>query len=135
MVIESREGSLFIAIGDVVGHGIGAALLMATARANLRALCSLESDLEAVTDGLNRFLERDMDEEKFMTMFVGHLDYDSHRLEFSNAGHDNPVHYSARHGTTTDLESTGLPLGIFPEFPYGKGAVALEPGEAQELGE
>lgn len=129
--IETDTGSLFLTIGDVVGHGIGAALLMATARANLRALCSVQTELQGVIESLNRFLENDMDEEQFMTMFVGRLDLTTHRLEFVNAGHDKPIVYRAARRSTECLDTTGLPLGVFAEAPYDVDSVApLEVGDA-----
>ncbi|MBI4601082.1 MAG: SpoIIE family protein phosphatase [Planctomycetes bacterium] len=124
------ERACFV-IGDVSGHGIGAALLMATGRANLRALLSVKEDLKDVMDRLNDLLSRDMDAEKFMTLFLGCLDHRRHQLHFVNAGHDQPLLCRARDGGVQDLETTGVPLGMMPGWSYDLGpAVDLAPGDA-----
>jgi len=116
------EGRAAFAIGDVSGHGIGAALLMATGRANLRALLSVKSDLKEVMDRLNCLLEEDMDTEKFMTMFLGSIDHREHTITYVNAGHDQPLFFQARQSRVHELESTGLPLGMMPDWSYDLGA-------------
>jgi sigma-B regulation protein RsbU (phosphoserine phosphatase) len=118
------------AIGDVSGHGIGAALLMATGRANLRALLSVKSDLKEVMDRLNDLLARDMDDDKFMTLFVGSLNFRSHEVTFVNAGHDQPLLFRSASGKVEDLDTTGLPLGMMPAWSYDIRDVApLAPGD------
>jgi serine phosphatase RsbU (regulator of sigma subunit) len=123
-------GRLAIAIGDVSGHGIGAALLMATGRANLRALLSVKDELREVMERLNALLENDMDTAKFMTLFVARLDPSTSSLAYVNAGHDPPLLYRAATGSVAELEASGIPLGMFPEYAYGLVEVAkLEPGD------
>ncbi len=117
-------------IGDVSGHGIGAALLMASGRANLRALLSVKTDLKEVMDRLNDLLAKDMDDEKFMTLFVGGLNYRDHNVAFVNAGHDQPLLFRRASKSVQDLDSTGLPLGMMPGWSYDVGnAGSLEPGD------
>ncbi len=110
--IPMGEEDLVAVIGDVSGHGIGAALLMATGRANLRALCSIGRGIREVMPALDALLERDMDVEKFMTLFLGNLNHRRHELTYLNAGHDKPLLYRAGAKDVRELASTGLPLGI-----------------------
>jgi sigma-B regulation protein RsbU (phosphoserine phosphatase) len=123
--IRPDDKTLYVIVGDVVGHGIGAALLMATARANLRALCSLpgsviEHGAKEIVESLNSLLMEDMDERTFMTFFLARMDLETFAIDFVNAGHDNPVVASA--GEASDLEATGIPLGIM-DLGYEGGKV------------
>lgn len=111
---------LDLVIGDVSGHGIGSALLMATGRASLRSILqsSSRSDLGVVVGILNDLLEHDMDESHFMTFFLARMEPGGSRLEFVSAGHDQPLIYRAGSGDIESLESSGMPLGLFPDQDY-----------------
>jgi sigma-B regulation protein RsbU (phosphoserine phosphatase) len=113
-LISLPEPRTAFAVGDVSGHGIGAALLMATGRASLRALLSVKDESpREVLNCLNVLLGHDLlDMEMFMTMFVSFLDYERHELSYVNAGHDRPLFYRADAGVVTQLGSSGIPLGL-----------------------
>lgn len=130
--IPMGEEDLVAVIGDVSGHGIGAALLMATGRANLRALCSSGRDIREIMPALDALLERDMDVEKFMTLFLGNINYRRHELTYLNAGHDKPIYYRAGTLDVEELSSTGLPLGILGASGTHTEAapIAVEVGDA-----
>ncbi len=133
-LFELGEGHAAFAIGDVSGHGIGAALLMASGRANLRALLSVKVDLRDVVDRLNDLLARDMDDAMFMTLFLGSLNHRNHVLSFVNAGHDQPILLRRRRGFTEDLDTTGLPVGMMAGWSFEVRSVApLEPGDVLVL--
>ena len=119
-LISLPEPRMAFAVGDVSGHGIGAALLMATGRANLRALLSVKNDRPRdVLNSLNVLLGHDLlDMEMFMTMFVSFLDYERHELAYVNAGHDQPLFYRAEDQAVTQLRSSGIPLGLFHDWEY-----------------
>jgi len=128
---DDRAG---FAIGDVSGHGIGAALLMATGRANLRALLSVKTDLKEVMERLNGLLFEDMDDETFMTLFIGCLNHRGHTVDYVNAGHDQPLLYRRAEKDVTTLTSTGIPLGMLPGSRYGMGvSQRLSPGDVMLL--
>jgi len=120
--------NLALAIGDVTGHGIGSALLMATGRASLRALLSVKKGIKEVAEALDAILEEDMDVERFMTLFLGVLDHRRHVLTFLNAGHDKPILYRKKDGSLEELPSTGTPIGIL-----GKDAQHVE-GSPRAIG-
>jgi sigma-B regulation protein RsbU (phosphoserine phosphatase) len=129
--LDVRPNARGFAIGDVSGHGIGAALLMATGRAYLRTLMSLSADLGDVVGRLNDLLVQDMDAEKFMTLFLAALDPETHTLRYVSAGHDRPLVYRAGDGSVVDLGPTGVPLGMVPGWVYRVGeAISLGPGDA-----
>ncbi len=130
--IYREEQEFDLVIGDVSGHGIGSALLMATGRASLRSIMesSSRSDLSVVIGILNDLLENDMDESHFMTFFLSRMDLKARTLEFVNAGHDQPLIYRKATGEVEELDSTGMPLGLFPDQEYDVQTVdGLHPGD------
>lgn len=128
--VRTREGKLGLAIGDVSGHGIGAALFMATARALLRAFLSTGSDLGRVIGDLNNALERDMGAGKFMTLFYGEIDLAERMLRFVKAGHNEPVIYRAGKDAFEEIDAPGMALGFLRDFEYEvAGPVSLETGD------
>jgi len=115
------RGRLGLAVGDVSGHGIGAALLMASARAALRALLQVEDNPAEVLTRLNNVLVDDMLEDHFMTMFIGVVDLTTRRLRYSLAGHERPLLLRAGADTFDRLEVRSMPLGIVPDFQFAEG--------------
>jgi phosphoserine phosphatase RsbU/P len=129
--LDLPEGRLLVTIGDVSGHGLGSALVMAEARALLRAFTRTLEDLALVMTLLNGFLARDMTGGKFMTLFVGILDPTTGRLQWSSAGHNEPMIWRAKSRTIQQLEATGPVLGVLADLPYSRGEdVVLEVGDA-----
>jgi len=128
--IETGDGDVGIAVGDVSSHGVGPALLMTTARAFLRALIAAGVPVGQILAQLNDFLVDDMGEGRFMTMFYGVLNPKRRELAFSSAGHEPGLILEAASGKFTELDNTGCPLGIMPgtDFPAGP-LVKLAPGD------
>ncbi len=116
------DGSLGIAIGDVSGHGVGPALLMAEARALLRAFAQTEADVSTILSLINRVLVPDVDGDRFITMLLAKLDPRGNTLVFASAGHQTGYLLDAAANMKQSLSSTGIPLGIrndanFPSRP------------------
>jgi PAS domain S-box-containing protein len=124
------DGSLGIAVGDVSGHGVGPALLMAEARAYLRACAAEDADVSSVLARVNRLLIQDIQGDAFITMLLARLAPDARSLVYSSAGHATGYLFDAAGTVKASLPSTGVPLGIESdsEFPLGD-VVALEPGD------
>ena len=123
------DGTLGVVIGDVSGHGMGPALLMASTRAYLHALALTQTDPSAMLALVNQALVDDT-EDQFITLVLARLDPEQRRLTYANAGH-TPGYVLAPDGRVkARLDSTGKPLGILPGevFPCSD-PVALEPGE------
>jgi sigma-B regulation protein RsbU (phosphoserine phosphatase) len=128
--IDLVDGRVGVAIGDVSGHGLGSALVMAEARALLRAFARTLSDLPEIVALMNEFLSRDMTAGKFMTLFLGALDPKTGVLSWCSAGHNPPMHLSVATGKSTDLGATGPVLGIMAGLPFAAGEpVRLAPGD------
>jgi sigma-B regulation protein RsbU (phosphoserine phosphatase) len=122
--IQISDTETAIIVGDVSGHGLGSALVMVSARSSLIGLVEMKLDISEVLYRLNNQLERDMNKatsgsEHFMTLLLGVLDHRSHEFYYTSAGHDPPILYRKEFQVIEELESTGLPLGMFgnSEFP------------------
>ena len=124
-VSDSRLG---LAIADVSGKGIPAALLMAGFRMSLLAEIRNDFAIRAVMRKVNTLLHESMERDKFVTAFYGVLDYKNRMLIFSNAGHNPPILVRADGGIEQLLEG-GVALGVLPDAVYEERPIALNPGD------
>lgn len=116
---ESRHANIAIVVGDVSGHGIPSALLMATARAFIRQRSDLPGELSQVISDVNRQIAGDVEESgQFMTLFYMIVDQDSQCLEWVRAGHEPGIFYDPERDLFEDLAGPGLVLGINSEWNY-----------------
>jgi sigma-B regulation protein RsbU (phosphoserine phosphatase) len=114
-----------IALADVSGKGMSAALLMSATRAILRSVAPLYSSPAETLEHLNRTLTEDFPPGKFVTMVYGILDARSRELTLASAGHLRPLLIN-HHCAFLDLD-TGLPLGLGPSS-YPQRTITLDPG-------
>jgi sigma-B regulation protein RsbU (phosphoserine phosphatase) len=122
-------GTLGVALGDVAGKGLGAALLMAKLQASLRAVAPGCRDLGALGDRLNGILCRDGLENRFATLFYLEAAESGGPgpVRFLNAGHNPPL--LVRASGVEEIASAGLPLGMFPDSTYAEGTLRFDPGD------
>ena len=121
------DGHIGIAIGDVVGKGVAASLLMASVRASLRAYAQDVYDLDEIISRVNIALTRDTLDNEFATVWYGVFDPDSLRLTYCNAGHDPPMLLSQ--GEIHTLDTGGMVVGVQSEAEYDKGLFDMAPGD------
>jgi len=130
LIAELPGDRLGVAIGDVSGHGLQAALVMAEARAYLRAFVRTTTSLTHAMDMINDFLVPDMVGGKFISLFAAVIDTASGETEWCNAGHNPPLLYRARTKTIDELSATGRILGVLPDAAYRAGeTISLEKGD------
>jgi phosphoserine phosphatase RsbU/P len=122
------DNQLGLAIGDVSGKGIAAALLMAAFRASLLAEIRNHYAIRRIFEKVNRLLYESTDTGKFVTAFYGVLDVKNRVFTFSNAGHNPPMLLRAN-GTVEWLTEGGLALGILAEAGYEERPVPLATGD------
>jgi PAS domain S-box-containing protein len=123
----ATDGGVQVALGDVMGKGMSAALLTATVRAALRAVSNLPV-AEAVA-AVNRTLFPDLAASaSFATLFHAHVDAASGVLSYVDAGHGMAFIYR-RDGGVEPLSQRGLALGLLADTCYQEGHTVLEPGE------
>jgi sigma-B regulation protein RsbU (phosphoserine phosphatase) len=110
---------LGVAIGDVSGHGVPAALLMTTARALLRMRSSQPGSTAQVVNSVNRLLTADTYEcGRFMTLFYLNLDQKNRRLHWVRAGHEPGIFYDPATDSFEELLGSGIALGVDAEWQY-----------------
>jgi phosphoserine phosphatase RsbU/P len=127
-VIALDEKRLGICIGDVVGKGITAALLMANLQASFRAFATADASPQDVCTKLNKFLSANLACGKFVTFFYAVLDAEQRTLIYENAGHC-PGLLIRGSGTAELLRGSGAVLGVLPDWIYQDSMVQLEPGD------
>jgi len=130
--IRVSETRLGIAIADVAGKGIPAALLMAGFRMSLLAEIRNEFALRAVMRKVNSLVYESTDRHKFVTAFYGLLDFRNRVFTFSNAGHNPPILLRAD-GTIVNLVDGGVALGVLAEAHYEERPIAVRPGDVLVL--
>ncbi len=129
-LLPQPDGSLYIVVADVAGHGFGSAFVMAETRATLRAYATMIDEMPALLNHLNRTLVGSLGGNRYVTMILAHLDPGSRCLEYASAGHP-PGYLLKRSGALgAVLHSTAPPLGIFEnqDFPAAP-AVSLDEGD------
>ncbi len=115
---EGDNNDVLVVLGDVMGHGVAAAMLMATARGLLRSRVSSEGSLAEFLEHVNALLIPDTGGQRFMTMLLVTINAQSHRLRWASAGHGPPIVYNANSDTFLDIQGGGLPLGLVEESDY-----------------
>jgi sigma-B regulation protein RsbU (phosphoserine phosphatase) len=128
--IQLTPTSLAIAIADISGKGISAALLMASLQASLRSLLlSQGSDQVSTADlvvRLNKHLVRNTGDDRFATFFIAIYDSATRMLRYTNAGHLPSLCISE--GVAAHLDKGGIVLGVVEEYSYEEGIVTVPPG-------
>ena len=124
------DGRLGIAIGDVSGKGVGAALMMASLEASLRALASVVDDPAELMERVNSLVYQASSSNRYATLFYAEYDPASRRLSYVNAGHNPPVVLRNCGGAcqVLRLETGGSVIGLLPQR-YERGVFSHEAGD------
>jgi phosphoserine phosphatase RsbU/P len=129
----SASSRLGIAIGDVSGKGISAALLMASLRASLRGQTLTGFDLAHLVRNVNLLLYDSSDSNRYATFFFAEYDPSTRQLTYVNAGHNAPVVLRRRSEDgqyqILRLEEGGPVVGLMPEVSYQQSSITMEPGD------
>ena len=131
-LIELPTGGLGIAVGDVSGKGMPAALLMANAQASLRRCSEVIYSPKEIVHRINNSLCpicQYIEEHRFITLFYGVLDPGDKKLIYSNAGHNYPLIFRRDESVWNQLESTGMPCGIVEDADYDEAEIDLRSGD------
>jgi serine phosphatase RsbU (regulator of sigma subunit) len=122
------NGKILLALGDVSGKGMPAALAMGAATVLVGMLAEIEGDLATLAGHLHRQLFRSLAPEQFVTMFLGELDPATGHIHYVNAGHEPPLIVRAD-GSIYGLDSTGLPIAMIEDPMLQTGEAEVRPGE------
>ncbi len=124
-----QSNTFLIAIADVAGKSIPAAMLMATFQASLKTLSSTPGSLTELVSRMNRYAcTNSQNGRRFTTAFIAEFDPTSRRLTYVNAGHNDPI-LRRQSGVIERLGIGGLPLGIMEDVLYQSGEVTLQSGD------
>jgi serine phosphatase RsbU (regulator of sigma subunit) len=125
-VLELDAGRALFIVGDVSGHGLGAATTMAALRYAARAYATERYGPGDLLAKLSDFVGRS-EHEYFATVLCGLIDVDSHRLTLACAGHLAPLLIEGDHAVFVALE-VGVPIGVERDVPYAEVSVSVAPG-------
>lgn len=120
-----RGGGFALAIADVAGKGVGAALLASMLQASLRTLLKDGASPGHVAERVNSLLCESTTPEQFVTLFLAHLDVERRELTYCNAGHNYPILKRHDHGCEL-LEPSQLVLGIDEKISYSESTISLQ---------
>jgi serine phosphatase RsbU (regulator of sigma subunit) len=136
--VELRDGALGIALADVSGKGVAAALIMSVVQASLRIISS-EGDVPPprLVARMNQFVHQSTPASKYATFFYAQLDPQRRQLRYVNAGHNAPYLLRAAGQPAAglaplqieELTVGGTVIGMFPEMSYEEAVVELRPGD------
>jgi sigma-B regulation protein RsbU (phosphoserine phosphatase) len=123
-------GGLGIAIGDVSGKGIPAALLMASLQASLRGQ-TLDGarDLATLMARVNRLVHDASPDNRYATFFYAQFDPATRRLDYVNAGHNPPFLFRGDGSEVVRLKEGGMVVGLMPDAVFTQSSVTLRPGD------
>jgi sigma-B regulation protein RsbU (phosphoserine phosphatase) len=131
-VLPMQDGdasNVLLAVADVAGKSLPAALLMATLQASLRTLATTSHSLPELVRGLNHYAcDNSLGGRRFTTAFLARLNPSTGELIYTNAGHNAPMLWRAS-GTLERLDVGGIPLGIQSACAYECGTATLNPGD------
>jgi sigma-B regulation protein RsbU (phosphoserine phosphatase) len=127
-VLKFSERNIGVCIGDVVGKGINAALLMANLQASFRALASEAISPGTLVGRLNEVISNNTAADKFVTFCYCRIDTTGNGLTFASAGHCSPILFH-KSGEAVPLREGGPPLGIFPDRNYEDIGLPLDSGD------
>jgi sigma-B regulation protein RsbU (phosphoserine phosphatase) len=137
--LDVGDQRIGIALADIAGKGIAAALIMSVVQASLRVIASDgEISLPALAQKMNSYLHRSTGSNSYATFFYAQLDEKNRQLRYVNAGHNppyllrrinSPVASGEPATEIQELSTGGLVLGLFPQARYDEATVDLHPGD------
>jgi PAS domain S-box-containing protein len=129
-ILTLSDGCMGVIIGDVSGHGISSALIMAQTRAYLHAFSKHTTDPGILLTWLNQELVNDLEETRFVTLVFLRLDLKHRRMVYASAGHIPGLLLTSSGRIKRKLESTGIPLAFIPDYQYiNSEPVPFNPGD------
>jgi len=115
---EDSDKELNICIGDVSGKGLPAGLIMVMTRTLIRSLIQTHISTNKIISKANKLLNRDIDDNKFITILLMHWNSVDEKLHYSSGGHEHIIIYRAAKKKCDVYKSGGLAIGIIPELPF-----------------
>lgn len=127
--MHDDERFLSVAVTDVVGKGVPAALCMSMVKYGLDTLEYANSNPSYVLEVLNKIIEKSVDDSMFVSLCYARYNLKTNVFTWSSAGHEPSLYYQAATESFSDLEAKGLLLGILPETKYTQQDIELNDGD------
>ncbi|WP_096438483.1 PP2C family protein-serine/threonine phosphatase [Alteribacter populi] len=127
--IRDDNGCLGLAVADVIGKGVPAAMCMSMIKYAMDSIPEQRLQPAALLENLNRVVERNIDSNMFITMVYGTYDPRDHRFYYAGAGHEPGFYYSAATDSFEELTTKGLVLGLTPKVSYAEYVKDVQPGD------
>jgi sigma-B regulation protein RsbU (phosphoserine phosphatase) len=132
---KTSPDQVLIVLGDVMGHGVASALVMAGVRAVLRDRAVAPGDLAELMGRLNKLISADHGGDRFMTMHLSILDSKTNTMRWVSAGHDPVIIFDPADGSFKEVGEGDLPLGVMDHTQYNEQTfTALRPGQVLFIG-
>jgi serine phosphatase RsbU (regulator of sigma subunit) len=117
---QPANDTLLVVLGDVMGHGVASALVMAGVRSVLRDRAEATGEMAALLGRLNNALSADLEGSRFMTMYLARLDARAGTMRWASAGHDPALVYNPVSDSFREDPGGDLPLGVMPGTEYAE---------------
>lgn len=127
--VSDYDGYAGVAVADVIGKGLPAALCMSMVKFGMDSLNSSHAMPKDVLSVINRIVEKSVDDSMFVSMFYANYDASAAKLTYGSAGHEPAILYRANTGGFDELEAKGLLLGVSPAAVYEEHSVTLGKGD------
>ncbi|SDC17007.1 sigma-B regulation protein RsbU (phosphoserine phosphatase) [Pelagirhabdus alkalitolerans] len=124
--VADTDDTLGVAIADVIGKGIPAALSMSMIKYSMDSFPENQRQPSAILENLNRVVERNVDPGMFITMFYGLYDPKSETFSYASAGHEPGFYYHAKEDRFEEIEASGLVLGVQEHVNYEQSVSKIE---------
>ncbi|TFJ92054.1 PP2C family protein-serine/threonine phosphatase [Lentibacillus salicampi] len=127
--LTGEDDSFGIAVADVIGKGIPAALCMSMIKYSMDSLPKANVSPKTILKNLNRVVERNVDASMFITMFYAQYLPSESKICYASAGHEPGFHYHAETETFEEMKTKGLVLGVSPDVDYWEYERTIQKGD------
>ncbi|WP_163971711.1 PP2C family protein-serine/threonine phosphatase [Oceanobacillus halotolerans] len=127
--IQGSDGSVGIALADVIGKGIPAALCMSMIKYSMESFPEESMSPKAILKNLNRVVEQNIDPSMFITMFYAQYTPAEKKLHYASAGHEPGYYFNSHDHTFHTMEAKGVVLGVSSTAEYAQHTLELQKGD------
>lgn len=127
--VQNGPDSISVAVADVIGKGVPAALCMSMIKYAMDSLPEQQNNPSVVLENLNRVVEQNVDPTMFITMFYGHYNRTHNRFFYAGAGHEPGFYYNAKSDSFDEFMAKGLVLGVSRSTKYIQYEKTVEPDD------
>lgn len=125
----NKEHESGVAVADVIGKGIPAALCMSMIKFGMDGLPDENTSPRNVLGIINRIVEKSVDNSMFISMFYGKYNAEDTTFSYASAGHEPALHFDSGKEVFSELDAKGLLLGVKPDAEYEEHSVVLQDGD------